>query len=141
MKNEIVRNWMSDQPITCHKDTTLPDAHALMKEYNIRRMPVVNADKKLIGIVSLSDVREAEPSDATTLSIYELNYLLAKLTVEKIMTRDVTTVSAEDSVAQAAQLMLDQKIGGIPVVDAEKRVVGIITESDIFRMVVKNFVE
>jgi len=140
MKNVYVKDWMTPNPITIDEGATLPDAHESMKEYSIRRLPVVNGAGKLVGIISQTDVREAEPSDATTLSIYELNYLLARLKVNKIMTTDPRTVTPDTSVAEVAQLMLDYKIGGIPVVD-NGNLVGIITESDIFRMVVKNYNE
>ena len=138
MHTELVKEWMTHNPITINEDATLPDAHELMKEYSIRRLPVVDKHGKLVGIVSQTDVREAEPSDATTLSIYELNYLLAKLQIKKIMTRNVITLRPDSSIAEAAKIMLDHKIGGLPILDDEK-IVGIITESDIFRMVVKSY--
>jgi acetoin utilization protein AcuB len=132
MIKKFVRDWMTPSPITITPMTTLPDAHNLMKEARIRRLPVVDRGR-LVGIVTLGDVREAQPSDATTLSIYELNYLLSKLTVDKIMTREPLTISPNASVRQAARLMLEQKIGGLPVMEQD-RLVGIITESDIFRV-------
>ena len=136
MKNELVKDWMTKNTVTVDPDTPLPDAHAIMKEYKIRRLPVVGKNGKLVGIISLTDVHEAEPSDATTLSIYELNYLISRLLVSKIMTREVRTTTPNSGVSEVARLMLDYKIGGVPVVENEK-LVGIITESDIFRMVVK----
>jgi CBS domain-containing protein len=136
IKHDLVQEWMTSTPVTITADVTLPDAHALMKQYAIRRLPVVDESNKLIGIISMSDVLEAQPSDATTLSIYELNYLIAKLTVAKIMTKAVITVSPGTTIAQAARIMRDKKIGGLPVVD-KNQLVGIITESDIFRMVVE----
>jgi CBS domain-containing protein len=135
MKQRKVREWMSPNPITITPKTSLGAANRLMKENNIRRLPVVQ-DGKLVGIVTLGDLREASPSDATSLSIFEIHYLLAKLTVEDIMTRDPVTVSPDTTVYDAAQLMLENKIGGLPVVE-EGHVVGVITESDIFRMVVQ----
>lgn len=141
MKSEYVKDWMSKNPIVIKTGSTLPDAYELMKEYNIRRLPVVDKEDRLMGIIARSDVREAQPSDATTLSIYELNYLLAKLTVDKIMTKKVLTVKPESSVAEAARMMLDYKVGGLPVVDGENHIVGIITESDIFRLVVKLYAD
>ncbi len=135
MKNELVRNWMTKDPITVSPDTALPEAHNLMKNFHIRRLPVME-NEKLVGIVTLGDIREAEPSDATSLSIFELNYLLARLTVGRIMTRDPITISPDDSIGEAARLMLEYKIGGLPVVDNGK-LVGIITESDIFRLLVR----
>jgi CBS domain-containing protein len=132
MLTPLVRDWMTVNPITVIPRTTLPEAHQLMKESNIRRLPVVDHGR-LVGIVTLGDVREAQPSIATSLSIYELNYLLSKLTVDKIMTRNPVTISPEASIREAARLMLEHKIGGLPVMDGE-RLVGIITESDIFRV-------
>ncbi len=138
MKNEFVKDWMTSSVITVPETATLPEAHQLMREHSIRRLPVINTDGKLVGIVSLSDVHEAEPSDATTLSIYELNYLLARLTVKRLMTASVQYVTPETAIADAARIMLDQKIGGLPVVDEKSgKLVGIITESDIFRLVVQ----
>ncbi len=134
MRRQHVKDWMTVDPVTIGPQTTLPEANRLMKECNIRRLPVVDQGK-LVGIVTLSDIREASPSNATALSIYELNYLLARLTVGEIMTRDPFTVAPDTSIEAAARLMLDHKIGSLPVVQ-ETRLVGIITESDIFRMLV-----
>jgi CBS domain-containing protein len=136
MDNLIVRNWMTPDPVTVSPKTTLPDAHDLMKRRRVRRLPVVDEDK-LVGIVTLGDVREASPSDATTLSIYEMNYLLSRLTVEKIMTKNVLTLTPGTPIREAAGMMLLHKVSGLPVVEND-RLVGIITESDIFRVVVKN---
>lgn len=132
MMKTLVRDWMTPNPITIVPKTTLPEAHNLMKESKIRRLPVVDRGR-LVGIVTLGDVREAEPSNATSLSIYELNYLLSKLTVDKIMTRDPLTISPDATIREAAHIMLEHKIGGLPVMEGE-RIVGIITESDIFRV-------
>ncbi len=135
MKKTLVRDWMTPNPITIDIKTTLPEAHKLMKECHIRRLPVVDHGK-VVGILTLGDIREASPSDATSLSIFELNYLLAKLTVEKIMTRDPITIAPSSTIREAAQIMLEHKIGGVPVVEDDK-LVGIITESDIFRVLVQ----
>jgi CBS domain-containing protein len=138
MKHSLVRDWMSRSLIVTSPATTLPEAYRLMKERRIRRLPVVVGDNQLVGIVTIGDVREASPSDATTLSIYELNYLLSQLSVDQIMTRDVLTVGPDASIRDAARLMLEHKIGGLPVVENDK-VVGILTESDIFRMIVQEW--
>jgi CBS domain-containing protein len=134
MERQLVRDWMTRDPVTISSDTSLPEAHRLMTDHDIRRLPVVD-DGRLVGIVTLGDVREAEPSDATSLSIFELNYLLARLSVKEFMTRDLITISPLTTVTRAAQIMLEHKIGGLPIVDRGK-LVGIITESDIFRMLV-----
>ena len=132
----LVREWMTTPVITVTPFTSISNAHQMMKEKGIRRLPVLDNDD-LVGIVTLGDVREASPSDATTLSIWELNYLWSQLTVEKIMSRKLLTVGPEDTVLAAAQLMLDQKISGLPVVENSGKLVGMITESDIFRMLVR----
>jgi CBS domain-containing protein len=137
MKNQFVKDWMTRDLVVISSKTTLPEAYKLMKERHIRRLPVVDHDK-LAGIVTLGDVREASPSDATSLSIYELNYLLAKLTVDRIMTRKVLSVGPDTTIREAARVMLEKKIGGLPVVENGK-VVGILTESDIFRLVVQGW--
>lgn len=139
MKHTSVKEWMTPNPVTCSSDTTLPDAHRIMLERKIRRLLIVDGER-LVGIVTRGDVRGAEPSGATTLSIYELNYLLAKLTIGKIMTSDPLTVTPETSIEEAARLMLEKKISGLPVVE-HGRLVGVITESDIFRLVVKAWSE
>lgn len=136
MSSNLIRDWMTTSPVTIGPKTTVPEAHKLMKERGFRRLPVVDEHNRLIGIVTLSDLREAGPSSATTLSIFELNYLLAQLTVDKIMTRDVITVPLDATIRDAARLMLKHEVGALPVMDGDK-LVGIITESDIFRIVVQ----
>jgi acetoin utilization protein AcuB len=109
-----------------------------MTEKRVRRLPVVK-DDRLVGIITLGDVRGAEPSGATSLSIWELNYLLSQLKIEEIMTRNLITISPYATIGQAAETMLEYKVSGLPVVDGEMKLVGIITESDIFRMVVQGW--
>lgn len=136
MKSELIVNWMSPDVITITPETSLTDADNLLHEYNIRRLPVVDEDKNLLGIVTLGDIRQASPSDATSLNIWELNYLLEKLKVKRIMTPNPITVYVNDTLATAASLMLENKISGLPVLDpVDDSLVGIITESDIFSMV------
>jgi acetoin utilization protein AcuB len=108
------------------------DAEALFKKERIRRAPVIKGGK-LIGIVSEKDLINASPSPATTLSIWEMNYLLSKLTVSEVMTKDVITVTEDTPIEEAARIMADNKIGGLPVVKGT-RVIGIITETNLFKM-------
>lgn len=136
-ENILVKEWMTADVITAHPDMPISDAHQIMKKNAIRRLPV-EKDGKLVGIITIGDVREASPSDATTLSIWELNYLWAQLTVEKIMSQDLYTVTADTLILDAAELMLEHKVSGLPVVEANGKLVGIITESDIFRMLVRS---
>lgn len=138
MRKALVRDWMSRNVITVSPETTLPEAHRLMTEHKIRRLPVVK-DGKVIGIVTRGDIRGAEASEATSLSIWELNYLLSRLRVAEIMTPDPITVRPDATIGEAARLMLEHKISGLPVVDEGGALVGIITESDIFRLVVRGW--
>lgn len=140
MKQQLIKDWMTGEVITAEADTTLPEAHRLMTKHNIRRLPIVE-NGHLVGIITRGDVRGAEPSEATSLSIWELNYLLARLNLEEIMTPNPITVSPDATIREAAQLMLDNKISGLPVVADGRRVVGIITESDIFRLVVSEWID
>jgi acetoin utilization protein AcuB len=136
MKKELVRDWMSSDVVTIRPDTTLPEAHKIMIDEEIRRLPVVDNENRLLGIVTIGDVRSAEPSPATSLSIWEMNYLLAALKIEKIMTRNPKTISPDSTIGEAARMMLENRISGLPVVDSQNHVIGILTESDIFSMVV-----
>jgi acetoin utilization protein AcuB len=108
------------------------DALALFKKEHIRRAPVLKGDK-LLGIVSETDLVNASPSPATSLSVWEMHYLLSKLTVREVMTKNVITVTENTPIEEAARIMADNKIGGLPVVK-EGRVVGIITETDLFKL-------
>jgi CBS domain-containing protein len=137
LDNIMVREWMTSPVVTISPHASISAAHQIMKEHGIRRLAVTE-NNQLLGIVTIGDVREASPSDATTLSIWELNYLWAQLTVEKMMTPNVITVNPEWPIIDAAELMLDHKISGLPVLDAKGKLVGILTESDIFRMLVKS---
>lgn len=136
-----VREWMSSPVMTITLDTPITEAHQIMKDKGIRRLPVVDKHGKLVGIITIGDVREARPSDASTLSIWEMNYLLSKLKVEKVMTKEPFIVNQDAPILDAAQMMLEKKISGIPVVDNDGKLIGILTESDIFRMLVKTRVK
>jgi acetoin utilization protein AcuB len=129
----FVGERMSHPVITVHPDLSIQDALALMRNENIRRLPIVNQRGGLIGIVSDRDLLHASPSDATSLSVWELNYLLSKITVEQIMTRKVHSVTPNTPVEDAARIMADNKIGGLPVLD-DAELVGIITETDLFKL-------
>lgn len=131
-----VKHHMSSPALTITPDTPFQDALKLMHERRIRRLPVVDRNGKLIGIVSERDLLHAAPSPATSLSVWELNYLLWKLTVNDLMMTKVLTVTPDALLQEAATIMLEKKIGGLPVVDQNQHVVGVITETDIFRALV-----
>lgn len=139
--SESVENWMTKNVVTIGPDESVIDADEKLREYGIRRLPVVNKRGKLMGIVTKGDIREASPSDATILSIWEVNYLIAKLKVQRVMTTDVLTIGPEENIINAAEVMMNNKVSGLPVVNAENDLLGIITESDIFRMLVKHRLE
>ena len=136
MERTRVRDIMSSPAITISPDATLPAANALMKEKQIRHLPVLEKGR-LVGIVSRGDLREASISASINADQYELHFLLNKLTVGQLMTRKVRTVAPDALVVDAAELMTEHKIAGLPVVDAEGAVIGIVTESDLLQMLVR----
>ncbi len=128
----LVRDRMSHPVITVTPQTTLGEALRLMNTEHIRRLPVVDKNGDLIGIVSERQLLKAAPTDATLLDVWEVKAVLNRVTIEKIMTREVITVEPEMPIEEAARIMADSKISGIPVVKAGK-VVGVITETDLFK--------
>ncbi len=128
----LVGERMSRPVISITRDMPIHDALALFKKERIRRAPVLK-DGKLIGIISDKDLLNASPSQATSLSVWEMNYMLSKITVKEVMTREVLTVQADTPIEEAARIMADNKIGGVPVMKADK-VVGMITETDLFKI-------
>jgi acetoin utilization protein AcuB len=128
----LVKEKMSPQPITITRQTTIAKALQLMRENKIRRLPVLDSNK-LVGIVTDRDLSEVSPSPATSLSIFELNYLLAKTGIGDILPKNqqVITIGPDNFIEEAALLMREHKIGAVPVVDGSN-VIGIITETNIF---------
>lgn len=133
----FVRDRMSSPATTVTPNTPYQEALRLMRERKFRRLPVVDADQKLVGIVSERDLLHASPSPATSLSVWEMNYLLSKLKVEQLMASKVVVVSPDTPLEEAARLMVEHRVGGLPVVDPQHRVVGVITETDIFKAFVE----
>jgi acetoin utilization protein AcuB len=129
----LVRERMTKNPVTTAPDTSVTDALRLMREKKVRRLPVMDAHGKLVGIVADQDLLYASPSPVSSLSVWEMNYLLAKLKVEEVMTRQVTTVAEDTPVEEAARIMVDNKIGGLPVMRGGQ-LAGIITETDLFKI-------
>ncbi|HBA88717.1 MAG TPA: hypothetical protein DCZ75_12275 [Geobacter sp.] len=128
----LVLDRMTQKPVTVTPEVSVTDALRLMTDRKIRRLPVVDAAGNLVGIVSDRDLLQASPSPATSLAIWEIHELLAKLTVGKTMTRDVITVTEDTPLEEAARVMVDRRIGGLPVMRGSE-LVGIITESDLFK--------
>lgn len=128
----LVGERMSKPVITIPPDMPIAEALNMMKVEKVRRFPVVK-EGKLLGVVSDKDLLNASPSPVSTLSIWEMNYLLNKITVSEVMVKNVLTVTEDTPIEQAARIMADNKIGGLPVM-REGGVVGIITETDLFKM-------
>ena len=128
----LVQELMTKNPLTTTPETSVPDALALMRQKKVRRLPVLGKAGKLVGIVSDQDLLYASPSPATSLSVFEINSLIAKITVATVMTQKVVTITEDLPVEEAARIMADKKIGGLPVMNGTK-LVGIVTETDIFR--------
>jgi acetoin utilization protein AcuB len=129
---------MSRPAITVHPDTSLQDALDLMHAERIRRLPVIDRKGKLVGIVSERELLKALPSSATTLSVYEMKSLVSKLIIKDFMSKDVTTVTEDTPLEEAARIMADGKISGLPVVRGDE-VVGVITETDVFKVFLEIF--
>jgi acetoin utilization protein AcuB len=144
----LVRERMSRDPVTIAADASITDALRIMRQNQVRRLPVLDGEGKMVGIVSEKDLLYASPSPASSLSIYEMHYLLAQLKVTELMTADVVTVTPDTPLEEAARIMTDSQIGALVVVENDQRVgadadrlagptprlVGIITETDIFRV-------
>ena len=129
----LVKERMSHPVITIKPEIPIMEAHELMQKEHIRRLPVINKHKRLVGIVSEKDLLHAEPSDVTSLDVWELHYMLSKIIVKEVMTRDVITITENTPLEEAARIMADNKIGGLPIL-RDDRVVGIITETDLFKI-------
>jgi len=132
----MVSECMTPYLITIDQYATLAEAYEILLKNRIRRIPVVRNDE-LIGIITLSDILDAKPSDARhSMGTEEMNELLSTIIVDVAMTRNPVRIYQTDTLGHAAELMLDNKIGGLPVIDSNSKLVGLITESDIFRTIV-----
>jgi acetoin utilization protein AcuB len=127
----LVGERMTKRPITIHPDTPIDEALKLIRDSKVRRLPVVDKKGKLVGIVAEKDLLYVSPSPATSLSIYELHYLIAKIKVKDVMAKDVITATEYTPLEEAARIMADNKIGALPVMRDDK-LVGIVTETDLF---------
>jgi len=123
---------MATDVLTVDENTSMMKALHLMKENKIRRLPVMSHGK-LVGIISDRDLKEASPSKATTLDVHELYYLLAEIKIKEIMTKNPITIQPDETIERAAVVMLENKVSGLPVVNGKSELVGIVTQSDIFR--------
>ena len=131
----LVKNWMSKNVITVDVDDSMQDAMKRMKEKDIRMLPVLKKGK-LVGVVTDRDLKRASASDATTLDVHELLYLVSKIKVLNIMTKNPITVPQNFTVEETAEVLLKHKISGVPVVDQNGQLVGTITQTDLFRVLI-----
>ncbi len=132
----LVKDRMTPDPMTITVDTSFPEAYRIMRENKIRHLPVLDKKGKLVGVITRTDLLHASPSSATTLSVFEINYLLANLHVSEVMSSPPITVSEEAPLEEAARLMVEKKIGCLPVM-RDGDLVGMITETDIFETFVE----
>jgi CBS domain-containing protein len=135
---DTVRHWMSRPAIVAPMTMVLPEARRLLQQQRIRRLPVVDAESKLIGIVTEGDINRVSESHVTDVRDYNLYHRVGDLPIGEIMTRNPVTVTPDMPIIEVAQRLLEHRIGGVPVVD-EERVVGVITESDLFRLIVTRY--
>lgn len=140
MERTKVRDIMTSPVIIVAPQTPVPQASALMKERGIRHLPVIE-NGQLVGIVSRGDLREASISEAINADLYEISFLLSRLLVSKLMTRQVVTISPDAPIVDAVELMTGNKIAGLPVVDETGSVIGIVTESDLLRLLLRKLRE
>lgn len=131
----LVGERMTHPVITVGPDVPVMDALDMLRREHIRRAPVID-NGRLVGIVSENDLRNASPGQATTLSVWEISYLVSKITVRKVMTREVVVTDEDTPIEEAARIMADHKVGGLPVL-RDGKVVGIITETDIFKVMLE----
>lgn len=129
---------MTRNPVTVSPDTPVPEAREKMKKEKIHRLPVVDKNNKLLGMITEKDILYASPSKATSLDVYEISSLFYKLKVKSVMTKDLITIGPDTPLEDAARILADNKIGGLPVID-KGLLVGIITESDLFHVFLELF--
>ena len=134
----LVRDRMASYPITIRPDASVPDALKVMQGSKVRQLPVMSEKGELLGIVSLVDLFRVSPSPATSLSVWEVDYLLEKITVEKVMTRDVITVTEDTAVEEAGRIMYDNRIAGLPVMRGDE-LVGFFAESHLLSVLLELF--
>lgn len=131
----LVKYWMSKPAISIDEEASMNDAVKLLKSHNIKMLPVMKKGK-LVGIITDRDLKRASASDATSLEIHELLYLLSNIKVKNIMTKDPVTVPPDYTIEETAEVLLKHKISGVPVVDDYGTVVGVMTQNDLFRIII-----
>jgi len=131
----LVKNWMSKDVITVDVDDSMQNAIYILQEHNINILPVME-NGNIVGIITDRDLKKASPSDATTLDMHELLYLISKIKVRNLMKKTVYTIPPDLTIEEAAAILLEKRISGLPVVDEKNQLIGIITRSDLFRVII-----
>mgnify|MGYP001815480601 FL=1 len=131
----LVKNWMSKDVVTIDSEASMQNATILMKIHRIRMLPVVKHGE-LVGVITDRDLKKASASDATSLEIHELLFLLTKIKVKDIMTKAPITVTPDWTIEETAELLLKHKISGVPVIGGKKAIAGVITQTDVFRVLI-----
>ncbi len=131
----LVKDWMTETVITADANDSMQEAMNRLKENNISMLPVMKRDK-IVGIVTDRDLKRASASDANTLEVHELLFLITKIKVKEIMTENPVALPFDFTVEEAAEVLLEQKISGAPVVDGEGKMIGVITKNDLFRVLI-----
>lgn len=134
----IIERRMTRNPVTATPDMSIAEASILMKQEKVHRLPVLDKEKHLVGIITEKDILYASPSPASSLSIHEMAYLLSKLTVKKLMSKNVVTITKDTTVEEAARMMVDQDLSSLPVLEGDK-LIGIVTKSDMFKILLELF--
>ncbi len=134
----IIERRMTRNPVTATPDMSISEASSLMKQEKVHRLPVLDKDKKLVGLITEKDLLYASPSPASSLSIHEMAYLLSKLTVKKLMSKNVVTINKDTTVEEAARMMVDQDLSCLPVLEGDK-LIGIVSKSDMFKILLELF--
>jgi len=134
----IIERRMTRNPVTATPDMSIAEASNLMKQEKVHRLPVLDKYKKLVAILTEKDILYATPSPASSLSIHEMAYLLSKLTVKKLMSKNVITITKNTTVEEAARMMVDQDLSSLPVLDGDK-LIGIVSKSDMFKILLELF--
>jgi len=131
----LVKNWMSKKVVTIDENDSMQDAINLIKQHKINMLPVMKKEK-LVGIVTDRDLKKASASDATTLDVHELMYLISKIKIKDIMSKKLVTVPFDFTIEETASILLENNISGAPVVDNDKQLIGVITQADIFKVII-----
>ncbi|NCC63555.1 MAG: CBS domain-containing protein [Spirochaetia bacterium] len=134
----IIERRMTRNPVTATPDMSIAEAATLVKQEKVHRLPVLDKEKRLVGIITEKDILYATPSPASSLSIHEMAYLLSKLTVKKLMSKNVVTITKDTTVEEAARMMVDQDLSSLPVLEGDK-LIGIVTKSDMFKILLELF--